>query len=259
MNITTTGYETKSATDTRSQNVVLVHGAWQGAWIWDAASAALRMRGHCVHALDLPGSGSDTTPAGEVTLSSYAQRIADAIKAIGAPVTLVGHSMGGMAVAAAAELVPEQLTQLIYLCAFLPLDGDSLGALSALDDSKAPLRTELAPGSAAARLHQDDVASRLLHDCDPAVAAWAAPQFLPQPLQPLGTPIQLSGARYGRVARSYVVCTDDRAVSPALQRRMLERSPCRRVLELPTGHLPFLSDPWRVGKAIYELMQDLPH
>lgn len=82
-----------------------------------------------------------------------------------------------MAVATAAELVPEQLKQQVYLCAFLAIDGNSLGALNALDDSKVvSLRSELTPDGVTARLHPDDVASRLLHDCDPAVAAWAARQ-----------------------------------------------------------------------------------
>ena len=81
-----------------------------------------------------------------------------------------------MAVAAAAELVPEQLKQQVYLCALLAIDGNSLGALNALDDSKVSLRSELTPDGVTARLHPDDVASRLLHDCDPAVAAWAARQ-----------------------------------------------------------------------------------
>lgn len=75
MNITKTGHEPKSGSDIRSENVVLVHGAWQGAWSWDAVSAAL-MRGHRIRTLDLPGSGSDATAAGEVKLSSYAQCIA---------------------------------------------------------------------------------------------------------------------------------------------------------------------------------------
>jgi pimeloyl-ACP methyl ester carboxylesterase len=38
---------------------ILVHGAWQGAWVWEAAAAGLRQRGHQVRAPDLPGSGAD--------------------------------------------------------------------------------------------------------------------------------------------------------------------------------------------------------
>lgn len=238
-------------------NFVLVHGAWQGAWIWTSVSAALRLQGHQVHAVDLPGSGADTTPAGMVTLSLYAQCVAEAVKEIDAPVTLVGHSMGGMAVSAAAELVPGHLAQLIYLCAFLPVNGDSLRALNALDASHAPLSMEIVEGGTAAQLHPEVIASHLLHDCDPAVADWAIPQFRPQPLKPLGDPIQLSAAAYGRVPRSYITCTEDRVVHPSLQQRMLERAPCRHTLELPTGHLPFFSAPERVAEALHKLAPDL--
>jgi pimeloyl-ACP methyl ester carboxylesterase len=105
---------------------VLVHGAWQGAWVWQSVSAALVMHGHEVSTFDLPGGGEDRTPLDEVTLDRYAERIAAAVLDAGNPVTLVGDSMGGLACAAAAELIPGHLSRLIYLSAFAPCNGDTL-------------------------------------------------------------------------------------------------------------------------------------
>jgi pimeloyl-ACP methyl ester carboxylesterase len=45
------------------------------------------------------------------------------------------------------------------------------------------------------------------------------------------------------VPRAYILCSEDRAISPAMQRRMLERVPCDPVVELACGHSPFLSQP----------------
>ena len=37
--------------------IVLVHGAWGGAWIWRRVLGPLREAGHEVHALTLTGDG----------------------------------------------------------------------------------------------------------------------------------------------------------------------------------------------------------
>jgi hypothetical protein len=81
-----------------------------------------------------------------------------------------------------------------------------------------------------------------MHDAPPSVAGWAAPQFRPQAAAPLGTPVRLSQERYGQVASSYVVCTENRLLAPALQRQMARRASCSRIEELPLSHSPFLSD-----------------
>ncbi len=108
---------------------VLVHGAWHGAWCWDKVAAELTKAGNRVVTLDLPSHGEDKTPAHEVTLDSYAEAIAKVIRGEEEKVVLVGHSMGGIAISAAAELVPDRIQRLIYLTAFLPRDGESLLAI----------------------------------------------------------------------------------------------------------------------------------
>src|SRR5262249_29204435 len=81
---------------------VLVHGAFSGGWTWDPIADALRAAGHTVIAPDLPGSGNDYTPAEQVTLDGYAQRVQEALEDGDEPALLVGHSMGGVAITHAA-------------------------------------------------------------------------------------------------------------------------------------------------------------
>jgi len=57
------------------------------------------------------------------------------------------------------------------------------------------------------------------------------------------TPVRISPERYGRVPRAYIMCLNDQAAPPERQRRMVERSPCRIVATLPTGHSPFFAAP----------------
>jgi pimeloyl-ACP methyl ester carboxylesterase len=237
-------------------NFLLVHGAWQGQWIWPAVSAELAMRGHEVHTIDLPGSGADKTPLGEVTLPMYAEAIRRAIKAIGKRVTLVGHSMGGIAVTAAAEKNADSLARIIYLCAFVPCNGDSLSSLSDLVPPRQMSPVEMAGDSVSTTTRPSSRVDTFMHDAPHAVAAWAAPQFQAQAIAPIVTPVEVSQERYGKVPRSYIVCTRDRAIDPVLQRVMAARSGCGRIKELDSGHSPFLSRPTETAEMLHRLVTE---
>src|SRR5438045_3086482 len=54
--------------------LVLVHGAFGGAWVWAPVLDALRAAGHTPEPIDLPGAGEDQTPVAEVTLDAYGVR-----------------------------------------------------------------------------------------------------------------------------------------------------------------------------------------
>ena len=85
---------------------VLVHGAWHGAWCWDELAPLLG--GH-VEAVDLPGHGADTTPVAGCTLDAYVARVVEALERAPEPAVLVGHSLGGITVAQAAERRPDEV------------------------------------------------------------------------------------------------------------------------------------------------------
>jgi pimeloyl-ACP methyl ester carboxylesterase len=105
--------------------IVLVHGAFSGAWCWEPVLPCLRAAGHTAQTVELPGSGEDRTPVAEVTLEAYAARVGDALGE-GAPAVPVGHSMGGIVITQAAAPYPDRVAALVYVTAFLPGDGQSL-------------------------------------------------------------------------------------------------------------------------------------
>ena len=70
--------------------VVLVHGAWHGAWCWSALQAELDQRGIASIAVDLPGHGASTAPLGD--LHGDAAAVAAVVDRIDGDVVLVGHS-----------------------------------------------------------------------------------------------------------------------------------------------------------------------
>ena len=224
---------------------LFVHGAFHGAWCWDDTLAALRARGHEAEAVDLPGSGDDRTPLAEVTLELYAERVCRALRASAEPAVLVGHSMGGVVVTQAAARCPEAIAALVYVAAFVPGNGQSLVDLTQLpegagDGVQANMVVDgdppvaVMPGPAARKV--------FFEDCDDEVAERALQQIGPQPVLPFVTPVELPDGGLS-VPRFYVLTGRDRAIPPALQRRMAEEGGATVLVELDSDHSPFLSHP----------------
>jgi pimeloyl-ACP methyl ester carboxylesterase len=235
-------------------NFVLVHGAWHGAWCWKKVVPELERLGHTVSTPDLPGLGDDPTPAASVTLGDYATRIAAVLDAHPEPSILVGHSMGGMAISAAAELRPEKILRLVYLCAFLPRSGESLLTLEELNpDPRVPPHIRPDKEGFTAMIALNAVEEVFYHDCSPEDIAGAKARLRPQSFLPLKAPVTLTGRKFGRIPRTYIECTEDRAIVIVFQRLMHRLSPCDDVVTLATSHSPFLSAPERLAAALSNL------
>jgi pimeloyl-ACP methyl ester carboxylesterase len=218
---------------------VLVHGAFCGAWCWEPLVAELEGLGHSVEAIDLPGHGEDTTPIDQVTLDLYAERVAETLAA-GEPAVLVGHSMGGVVITQTAARAREHVDRLVYCCAFLPRDGESLKSLADKPEGAADLvQANLVLAPPVATLAPEAAREAFYELCTAEQAEWGLEHRQPQPIAPFVTPVDLDGG-VDEIDRYYVLCTEDKAILPALQRRMSTESPCVEVAELESDHSPFL-------------------
>jgi pimeloyl-ACP methyl ester carboxylesterase len=247
---------------------VLVHGAFSGAWIWDPparVAPGLRAAGHDVEAIDLnPAhpSGADTTPVGEVTLAAYGERVCRALAA-GPPALLVGHSLGGMAVTQAAARRPDLIAGLVYVAAFLLVEGESLISLTQRPEAgedqvqanlvvsgNPPVATLSAAGArqATCQLASDEQ------------AAWADEHRGPQPVAPFTQPLTVdagAAAGFAALPRAYVRCLQDRAIWPDLQRFMAARAGCDPVLEIDTDHSVWLTAPDELVAALNRIAREM--
>jgi len=228
---------------------VLVHGAWHGGWCFEKLAPALEALGHRVLAPDLPGHGSDATPAPDVTLASYVARVGDTLARAPEPAVLLGHSMGGVVIAQAGEEHAPRVRALVYLAAFLPASGEGLGSFRAASAVTDLLRTDREAGV----VHLDPAGARhaFYHDCTDADVAAALARLRPQPIAPWTASVAL-GPRYSALPRHYVECTQDRAIPLELQRRMHAATPCR-VHTLESSHSPFYSMPERLAAVLDEI------
>ena len=226
--------------------ILLVHGAFGSASVWDRVVPGLREAGHTVEAIDLPGAGDDATPPAEISLGAYARTTCEAL-AQGPRAVLVGHSMGGVVVTQAAARCPEHVAALIYVCAFIPGDGQSLVALTELPEAvgdQVQANMAVAGQPPVATMPAEAARDALMACCDEEQLAWGISHLGPQAILPFTEPVALDapGAQaFAALPRAYVVCLQDRAIMPALQRRMLAAAGCDPVIELDTDHMPLIS------------------
>ena len=233
--------------------VVLVHGAFAGAWCWEPVIPELEAAGHDVVAIDLPGAGEDHTPVEEVTLDAYAERICEALSEHAGQSMLVGHSMGGVAITQAAARCTPKISLMVYVCAFLPQDGQSLIDLAsqpegADDQIQANMVVEGDPP--VAHLPPEATRDAVYNCCTEEQAAWGIERRRPMAVIPFATPVSLGDSGAAQIPRVYVHCAQDHSIPPALQRRMVRESPCQEVVELDTDHSPYLSKTSELAAAL---------
>lgn len=222
------------------RQVILVHGAWHGAWCWAPLQTALDRRGVPSLAVDLPGHGS--TGTGFTDLHGDARAVADVLDVQAGlgrsgPI-LVGHSYGGAVITEVAARRSD-IAHLVYLAAFALVEGESvMDALTSMPRREVGLSAAMRPGADGTSTLDSSLAIPALYGaCDPAAAAAAAARLS---AQPMATMIQAaSGSPLDRIPSTYVVCERDDAVHPDHQRIMAAR--CRSTVTFDTDHSPFLS------------------
>jgi pimeloyl-ACP methyl ester carboxylesterase len=97
------------------------------------------------------------------------------------------------------------------------------------------------------RVDAERAAALFYNDCPAATRIWAAAQLRPQWGQSLTDPA--GPAWWRRHPSTYVVCSQDRALAPRLQREIYSTR-AQRVVTLDSGHSPFLSQPQQLAQVL---------
>lgn len=233
---------------------ILIHGSWHSAWNWHRVIPLLEQKGHRAIAIDLPGMGRDKTPVNTVTMQTTVERICTLIDSIEGKVILVGHSKNGIMISQAAEYRPHKIEKLVYLAAYLVPPGKTQREYSIQDTAGVlkpfvKMHEELRATTLDAQIYKEG----LYHDCEESITQLAKLLLSHEPIESAGTPLQLTEEKYGSVPRIYIECTEDRAVTPYIQRKMYSEIPCKKVYSMNTGHSPFFSKPQELSDIFCDI------
>jgi len=239
---------------------VLIHGAFHTGACFDPVTPLLEARGHAVSAPTLPGMGGDAEALRAATLDGWARFTLDHCNRLrettGGPVVLAGHSRGGLVLSAAAELDPSAVDRLAYICAMmLPvgMNRAPVPSMEPLGDDDDPMFRAV-EGGAGIAIDAQRALPAFAQLCPPELREKALAGLVSEPLGPLSSPLAISEARWGSVARSYIECTQDRTIPIDQQRAMQAGSPGTARITLDADHSPFLCRPDALAEALCSLV-----
>ncbi len=173
--------------------LVSVHGAWAGGWQFKKVATLLEARGWKVYRPSMSGLGEHfNTASADIGLATHIDDIVNFILFENLhDVTLLGHSYGGMVITGVADRIPERISRLIYLDAFLPVNGESAMTLRK-------------PGSLAIEQMTKD---------GMIIPSWVKPdkglpKDVPHPLKTFTDPIVLKNPAAAKVPATYILTVD---------------------------------------------------
>jgi pimeloyl-ACP methyl ester carboxylesterase len=164
--------------------------------------------------------------------------------------------MGGMAVTQAAARRPDLIAGLIYAAAFLPAPGESLITLTQRPEAgedQVQANLTVSGDPPVATLSPEGARRATCQLATDEQAAWADAHRGPQPVVPFTQPLAVddgAAEAFAALPRAYVMCLQDRAIWPDLQRFMATRAGCDPVLEIDTDHSVWLTKPNELVAAL---------
>ena len=215
---------------------VLVHGSYQGGWIWKPVATRLRAAGHEVYAPSLDGCGERASQVrAGIDTESQADEIAQLLFYEDLEnVVLVGTSSGGMVACRVAELIPERIGRLVFVDALALLDGEKIRDIVKRSTAQA---TGITAGPS-----REDAANRLFADLEPDMKEWALARYTQHPAGIYTQGVVLDHFWSMSWEASVIRCKRAQNPGEAHQRRTAEK-PQAPFFELDTGHYPMLSMP----------------
>lgn len=244
-------------TEPLTKNYVLVHGAWEAAYVWDSVKASLIKDGNNVTVIELPGHGSDQTDLSKITLNLYRDKVIEAIAKVSGKVILVGHSLGGMIISAVAEQMPTKIEKLVYLAAYLPMSGQSLFGI-ATTDAGSHLTLDVlkfSSDSSTVDIDRAHIIDVFIQDGSAQAQNLVLNQYRTEPTRPLTDAVALTSLNFGSVEKVYIKTLQDHTISPGLQSKMINTAAVKDVYQLNAGHCASITKPDSLAIILKKIAQ----
>jgi len=237
---------------------VIVHGAWHTGSELEAVADAIRATGSVAYCPTLAGNrpGDDRATVG---LSDAIESLVRFIEERNLnDLRLVGHSYAGMVISGAADRLIDRLRRIVYVNAFVPLDGECLM------DMTPSHHTELFDAMArnnhnAVTLPFEVWRECFINDADLALARSTYERLNPQPYRTFTEAVALDRPLAALpIGKSYVNCQQDTAMPHSFpwHLRLSERLGLFRLVECSGSHETLFTAPRRLAEAIIEAARD---
>jgi len=216
-------------------SIVLVHGAFADGSGWEDVYARLKQDGHAVTIVQNP-------------LTSFTDDLAATKRAIDeadGPVILVGHSYGGAVITEAGN--HSKVAALVYIAAFAPDKGESVGSLLKNPVPGAPVPPILPPQDGFVIVDRAKFHAAFAADVEPKKAAFMADSQVPWAVSAFNG--QITQPAWRAKPSWYLVATEDLMIPVPAQRSMAKRAGAT-VVDSKGSHAIYVSQPGDVAALI---------
>ena len=235
-------------------NFVLVHGAWQGSWVWNRVAGELESAGESrgvgqVVAVDLPGHGSRASEdLRRITTEHYVQAVTTPVQ-VGRleDVVLVAHGFSAAFIPQVAAELQGLVNRVVLIGGELPADGRSVyDRLSVWQK----LMTRVFKAGEKGIFYPRFIFKGILcNGLDRDSTRLVLGGLAPEPLAPWQTPAARLGFETG-ISTTYAVLKRDKAIRVGLQRHYAHSLQGAAVTEMDAGHNAPLSHPVQVAELL---------
>jgi pimeloyl-ACP methyl ester carboxylesterase len=233
--------QTTTSAAAAKPTIVIVHGAWGGSWAFRKVETLLREKGFNVYRPQLTGLGERVHLARpDIGLSTHIDDVVNMIRYEDLhDIILMGHSYGGMVITGVADRIPDRISRLVYLDAFVPNDGESvMGLVGTRGDWLKPM------------IKGDYIVPPWVKPDQPP------PRDEPQPLKTFTEPLSLKNKAALKLPGTYILTVDagkkanDDDFWPQSQRAKERGWP---ILQLTADH----NAQWSAPEALVEMLTRL--
>ncbi|MCR6642782.1 MAG: alpha/beta hydrolase [Sporocytophaga sp.] len=225
------------------RTLLFVHGAWDGGWDYAKVDSIYRTKGDVVYRPTLTGLGERVHLSNaNINLTTYITDIVNVIKFENLHnVILVGHSYSGMVISGVAEQIPERISQLIYLDAMVPNDGESA------KDVCGVLWNHFIP------FIKD---SMVLYPFGTTKSTY--PTDVPQPLKTYTEPLKISNPLVKKIPTSFIQMTKDGKSESAYNAMGLNKAKERnwKIYSFEGGHYSMREQPENLVKKLEQVLKE---
>jgi pimeloyl-ACP methyl ester carboxylesterase len=233
------GMGTTTNATSANTTIILVHGGWADGSSWGKVITILKNAGHRVIAVQLPLHNSADDIA----------TVKRAVELAGGPVLLVGHSYGGFVITNAGSNNPN-VTGLVYVAAFAPDEGESLGTF--VNPAMLPPGILIADSAGLTYINPDmfhDAFAQDVNTTEADVMAIAQKPFNQSIFgEPSGPPA------WKQLKTWYQVSDSDRMIPPDTQRMFAQRMNATTI-SIDTSHSSYVAHPDEIAQLILNATQ----
>lgn len=240
-----------------SKTFVLLHGSWQGGWIWEEVIRRLEAKGHRAYAPTMPGHGPGVERAGITHKDCVNSIVAYITERNLHDVVLLGHSFGGSVISKVVEQIPNRISRLIYLNAFVLEDGQCI--FDNLPEAYIEAFSQMAQASPdnTMQLPWEIWKNGFLQDVPEDVARAVWERTTPEPNQVNLDKLDLKIFYSLDVPKSFLFLRQDLALPPGyFHPRMSSRLGKFKLVEMDGSHEVMFSRPAELTEKIVEASGD---